>query len=239
MKHSLKSRVLSAVLTCTMLLTTPIGTVKAAAEDTGKYISEVYIAYGSTEDEAKSWLTSHGWEPVEGNFNAGTDDRVAAVMGIKRTSDPNDAVTDMAVMNMGTEGYMGYSFDDYQSLLNEKKADIDEFVDCFMPVIQEYRDNYDGKGSESGKARAQAAHELLNKFYDGEIDGQYAVNDTGMPLGDLFLNTTRRELGEDKYDALSKNEQVKYGDLQQIILESSAGALQTVEHVLALEADSN
>ena len=239
MKKSFKSRILSAVLTCTMLLTTPIGTVKAAAEDTGKYISEVYIAYGSTEDEAKNWLTSHGWEPVEGNFNAGKDDSVAAVMGIKRTSDPNDAVTDMAVMNMGTEGHTGYSFDDYKGLIKEKQADINEFIDSFLPVIYEYRDNYKGKGSAAGQARAQLAHDLLNKYYDGEIDGQYAVNDTGMPLGDLFLNTTRRELGEAKYDALSKNEQVKYGDLQQIILESTGVTLLSVEKALALAADPN
>nr|MCR4643949.1 hypothetical protein [Oscillospiraceae bacterium] len=238
MKHSLKSRVLSAVLTCTMLLTTPVGAIKAAAADTGKYISEVFIAYGSTEDKAKSWLTSHGWEPVEGNFNAGKDEKVAAVMGVKRTNDPNAAVTDMAVMNMGTEGYMGYSFDDYQKLLEEKKADIDEFVDSFMPVIEEYRANYKGDGSPAGKARAELAYDMLNKFYDGEIDGQYAVNDTGMPLGDLFLNTTRRELGEDKYDALSKNEQVKYGDLQQIILESSGPALLAVEQALVMAADT-
>ena len=44
MKRAFKSRVLSAVLTCTMLLTTPIGSVRAAAEDTGKYVSEVFIA---------------------------------------------------------------------------------------------------------------------------------------------------------------------------------------------------
>ncbi|MCR4644365.1 MAG: hypothetical protein K5695_03015 [Oscillospiraceae bacterium] len=109
----------------------------------------------------------------------------------------------------------------FQALIEEKKADIDEFVDCFMPVTREYRDNYNGKGSEAGKARAQLTHEMLNKLYDGEIDGKYAVNDTGMLLGDLFLTTTRQELGEDKYEGLSKNEQVKYGDLQQIVLESS------------------
>ena len=237
MKRSLKSRIISAVLTCTMLLTTPIGSVKAAAEDTGKYISEVYIAYGSTEDEANSWLTSHGWEPVEGNFNAGKGDSVAAVMGVRRTNDPNDAVTDMAVMNMGTDGYMGYSFDDYQALLQERKADIDEFLDSFTPVLEEYRGNYNGRGSESGRERAKLAHDLLNMFYDGEVDGQYAVNDTGTPLGDLLLNETKRELTENAYNAMPKNKRLKYADLQQIVLESSGPALLAVEQALTLAAD--
>ncbi|MCR4645922.1 MAG: hypothetical protein K5695_11030 [Oscillospiraceae bacterium] len=90
MKRSFKPRLVSAALTCAMLMTCPVTMVKAAAEDQGKYIGDVYIAYGSTVDEAKNWLTSHGWEPVEGNFNQGKDDDVVAVMGIKRTSDPDD-----------------------------------------------------------------------------------------------------------------------------------------------------
>ena len=238
MKRSFKSRLVSAALTCAMILTSPVAMLKAAAYN-DMYVSEVFIAYGSTEEEARQWLKSHDWEPVDGNFNAGKDNNVAAVMGIKCTNDPNNAITDMAVMNMGTEGYTGYSFDDYQSLLNEKKADIDEFVDCFMPVIQEYRENYNGKGSAAGKARAQLAHDLLNRFYDGEVNGKYAVNDTGMALGDLFLATTRRELGEAKYDGLSKNKKVKYGDLQQILLESSGLAVYSIEQALVLAADSD
>lgn len=95
-----------------MLLTTPIGAVKAAAEDagSGKYVSEVFIAYGKTEADAEAWLKDHGYEVVKGNFNQGKaswldnndKDQIAAVMGIKRTNDADDAVTDMAVMNMGS-----------------------------------------------------------------------------------------------------------------------------------------
>ncbi|MCR4644364.1 MAG: hypothetical protein K5695_03010 [Oscillospiraceae bacterium] len=90
--------------------------------DSDKYVSEVFIAYGSTEDEVKNWLTSHGWDPVNGNFNAGKDDGVAAVMGIRRTTDLNAAVTDMAVMNMGTKDYMGYSFDDFSGSDRREKS---------------------------------------------------------------------------------------------------------------------
>ena len=62
------------------------------AKGSGKYVSDVFIAYGKTEDEAKAWLTKNDWEPVEGDFNAGKasffddnklqDQNVAAVMGI-------------------------------------------------------------------------------------------------------------------------------------------------------------
>ncbi|MCR4643985.1 MAG: hypothetical protein K5695_01070, partial [Oscillospiraceae bacterium] len=239
MKISFKSRILSAVLTCTMLLMTPIGSVRAAAEDTGKYVSEVFIAYGKTEDEAKSWLTSHGWEPVEGNFNAGKvsklDDDIAAVMGIHRTANASEGITDMAVMNMAG----GYSFSDYEDLLKEKRAEINEMVNAFMPAILEFRDNYQGRGSAAGKVRADLAYEILNKIYDGEIDGAYAVNDTGMSLGDLFIAQSKQELGNSAYQALERNEQLRHGDLEQIILEGSAAFVSLTSEVLALAADTN
>ena len=69
------------------------------AEDGGKYVSDVFIAYGKTEKEATKWLEKNGWEPVKGDFNAGKasfwddnkvqDQNVAAVMGIRRTNDKN------------------------------------------------------------------------------------------------------------------------------------------------------
>ncbi|MBR7037930.1 MAG: hypothetical protein IKI21_01595, partial [Oscillospiraceae bacterium] len=206
----------------------------------GKYVSEVFVAYGKTEDEAKTWLTDHGWEPVGSDLNAGKlsywdkGQKVAAVMGIKRTNDPNDAVTDMAVMNMNG----GYSFKDYEMLVQEKQTEINAFVDTFVPVLREYRDNYNGNGSAAGKARADLAHELLNKFYDGEIDGEFAVHDTGKPLGDLLLQETNRELGE-SYDGMAKNEQVEHADLTQILMESSGPAVTAVEQALAMAADTS
>ena len=81
-------------------------------------------------------------------------------------------------------------------------------MDSFTPVLEEYRDNHNGKGSAAGKARADLAHELLNKFYDGEVEGEYAVNDTGKAMGDLLLQKTSRELG-DSYDTMSKNDMIK------------------------------
>ena len=97
----------------TLCLTAAAGmpaTVWAEEKGGGKYVGDVFIAYGKTEEEAAKWLKDNGWEPVEGDFNAGKasffddnelqDQNVAAVMGIKRTDEKNQAVTDMAVMNM-------------------------------------------------------------------------------------------------------------------------------------------
>ncbi len=239
MKRKLSTKIISFMLVLAMCISTPASVVQAAEDNNGKYISDVYIAYGSSEEEAKKWLTDNGWEPVGSDLNKGNTSKasgyknVASVMGIKRTNDPKKAVTDMAVMNM----MGGYSFDDYKTLLNEKKADIDEFIRTFIPVLEEYRANYNGEGSEGGQKRAQYAHDLLNKLYDGGNGDEYALNDTGLPLGDLFLNKTKAEYTDEEYAALSDEQKKKTADLQQIILESTGPAVMFIEQALALATD--
>ena len=141
MKISWKNRaiasVLSAVMTVSLVAAAAPSAAFAEEAEGGKYVSDVFIAYGKNEDKAAKWLTDNGWEPVKGDFNAGKasffdnnkiqDQNVAAVMGIKRTDDKDDAITDMAVMNM--KG--GYSIADYDSLVKEKKNQINEFLNAF------------------------------------------------------------------------------------------------------------
>ena len=122
--------------------------------------------------------------------------------------------------------------------MEQKKADITEFINTFVPALNEYRDNYNGNGSEGGKKRAQMAHDILNKFYDGDPNGEYAVNDTGKPLGDLLLNKTKTEIGDNAYNALSQEEKMNTADFQQIILESSGPAVLIIEQALALATDT-
>ena len=211
----------------------PTAVYAEETEGSGKYVSDVFIAYGKSEKKATEWLQKNGWEPVKGDFNAGKasffddnkiqDQNVAAVMGIKRTDDKEQAITDMAVMNM--KG--GYSLPEYEKLIDEKKTEINEFINHFMVVIEEYRANYNGEGSEFGKKRAETAHDMLNNFTDGGEDEEYAVNDTGMKMGDGLLEKTRQEGNEAGID------------LEQLLLESSGPAMLIVETLLALSADVN
>ncbi len=232
MRNRIINRMVGAVTGGVMIFTAIAGTAltaEASAARRGKsspaYISDVFIAYGEDEEAAASWLRDKGWEPVPGDFNAGKasafDNNVAAVMGIRRTALAENAVTDMAVMNMKGD----YGLPDYDRLISDKKTEIDEYIRVFMPVIREYRANLSGEGSELGKKRADEAYRLLNLFYDGDPDDAYAVNDTGMHLGDLFLTETRQEGNANG------------GDLQQIILESSVPAMTAVKMMLAYAAD--
>lgn len=228
------NRLIAAVLAFVLAICAMSVRVRADGDGQGKYVSDVYIAYAESEKEAVKWLKDNGWEPIKGDndFNAGKPsywddskghrDYVAVAMGIKRTSKASDAITDMAVMNMTG----GYNFPAYEELLEQKKTEIDEFINSFMPVIKEFRENYNGTGSDYGKRRAEIANELLNKLYDGDPDGEYAVNDTGKKLGELFRDKLR---GEGNTSG---------GDLQQIILESSGAAVSAIEQLLILASDS-
>ena len=235
MKRSIFSKGLALFLA--LLMACSVIPVTAFAANSGKYIKDVFVAYGKDKATADQWLKDHGWEPFadlnEGKVSNVMKD-VVAVLGIKRTSDPNEAITDMATMNMLGD----YSFDEYDKLVQEKKADIDEFIRSFIPALEEYRDNYNGKGSAGGKKRAQVTHDLLNKFFDGDPNGQYAVNDTGKPLGDLFLNKTKTEIGDIAYNALPAEKKQNTADFQQIILESSGPAVLIIEQALALATDT-
>ncbi|MBR0509866.1 MAG: hypothetical protein IJJ85_07080 [Clostridia bacterium] len=240
MKTHFTTGFLSCLMALVMVFTIFSAPALAAGNDgNGKYLKDVYIAYGETKAEAESWLRDNGWEPFadlnEGKTsNAPGFANAVAVLGIKRTDDPSEAITDMAAMNMNG----GYSFDDYEALVAQKKTDITEFINTFVPALNEYRDNYYGRGSEGGKKRAQMAHDILNKFYDGDPNGEYAVNDTGKPLGDLLLNKTKTEIGDDAYNALSAEQKLNTADLQQIILESSGPAVLIIEQALALATDT-
>ncbi|MBQ6335700.1 MAG: hypothetical protein IJI50_00555 [Ruminococcus sp.] len=240
MFRSIPLKLISCLLALSIMFTASIVTVNAADNNNGgKYVKDVFIAYGEDKETADKWLQEHNWESIA-DLNEGKTSEAwgyhnaVAVLGIQRTDDPDEAITDMAIMNMTG----GYSFDKYDDLVEEKKAQITEFINTFIPAMEEYRKNYNGQGSEGGKKRAQTTHDLLNKFYDGDPNGEYAINDTGKPLGDLLLNKTKTEIGDDAYNALSAEEKLNTADFQQIILESSGPALLIVKQALALATDT-
>ena len=97
------------MLALTFISLLPINT--AAAANTGKYVSEVYVAYGKDAEDAKKTLEDKGFTPVEGNLNDGG--KTYAMMGYKTTDDIRESITDLAVMNMRGD----YSVEEYKTQL--------------------------------------------------------------------------------------------------------------------------
>ncbi len=222
MKKMIKSIV--AIILCFTCMLQPCTAFSATF--TGKtYVKELILSYGKTEADAKSWLQNRGYKFVDDNLNAGADDtfstKRAVYLGYKTTSKASEAITDMKVMNMNG----GYSVQDYQMLVEQQKADIQEFVNSFIVAINEFRENY-----KNGQQRALTAFEVLNHMYD---------NDTEEYLGDLFIQKVKEEYTEDEFAALSKKEQSKVADLTTILMQGNSTSVLVMEQAIALASDDN
>ena len=198
------------------LLTAFIVPLQAVAAE-GKYVSEVYVAYGKDAAQAKKTLQDKGFTPVEGNLNDGGE--TYAMMGYKTTDNIRDSITDLAVMNMRGS----YSVEQYKQLLKSQKTQIAEFLNEFMAVIREYRTNL-----KAGKTRAVYVHDLLNNYKD---------DDTGMLMGDLLNSETL----QDKVGAAQSIEAQnpdKLPDLVTILLQGNAQVIKSMETLLSMATDT-
>ncbi len=205
------------VLTLTFIALVPMNTV-GAAENNGIYVSEVYVAYGKDADEAKKTLNDKGYTPVNGNLNE--SGKTCAMMGYKTTDDPQQAITDLSVMNMNG----GYSVTDYKHLLTQQKTNIANFLTEFMPAIKEYRANL-----KAGKQKAIFVHDMLNK---------YTEDDSGKKLGDLFNSETLQDkLGIT--ESINAENPDKLPDLITLLMQGNTAVLNSVEKLLAVSADSS
>ncbi len=218
------SALISVVLAVTLCVTTCTNAF-AASFSGKKYVKEMIISYGNTEQEAKKWLTDNDYEVLDYNLNEGADStfstKRAVYIGYKTTDDADEAITDMKLMNM--KG--GYSVQDYQMLLDEQKSNIRAFFNNFKVAVKEYRENYN-----ANQERAIAAHDLLNMMYD---------DDTKQNLGDLLLNKTKEEYTDEEYNALSDDEKAKVGDMTTILMQANGNAVLAMEQVIALATDDS
>ncbi len=231
MKHL--SKVLIALLLA--VLTATILPAQVFADSAPKYISEIKLGEGKTITEAQQGLS--GYEIVNdkstyyynvnelavGDDKNSKGDRVVLI-GYKTTNKREEAITDIALMNM--KG--GFSVRDYEKLLEDHYTEqIEPFILNFSSALEEYRINYKS-GSASNKARAVYVKELLNKLID---------DDTGKPLGDLLLNQTKQEMG-DAYDALPDEKKKEHADLGTILMQANGNVTLVIENAVTRAADT-
>lgn len=216
MKSSKLLRSIVALCLTFALMLTLAGPLQTAAAD-GQYVSDVYVAYGKDAEAAKKTLTDKGYTPVDGNLNDGG--KTYTMLGVKSTSDPQDAITDISVMNMRG----GYSVDEYRAFLRSQKTKITDFLNEFMSVIREYRTNL-----KNNKQKAVVIRELLNNYVD---------DDTGMKMGDLLNSETLQDkMGVAK--SIGAANPGKLPDLVTILLQGNAQVLNSVEFLLCMAADT-
>ena len=203
------------------------------ADSLTEYISEVKVYLGScdaAEGEGYKVLCDDNGKPVDLNQKAGggwgSKGEKAVYLAYKTTTNPADAVTDLALMNM--KG--GYSTDDYDVLFDTYlKAQIIPLVEKFMVITDEFRANYNSDNA-ANKQRADYVYDILNKITD---------DDTGMKMGDLLLAETKFELGDEEYGKLTDEQKKNYGDIVTILAQANGKTTLVLENVLTRAADTN
>ena len=230
MKHL--SRVIIAVFLAILIGT--LFPVQVFA-DTPDYISEVKIFegnYKTAADEGFTILCGDDGKPIDlnqgsGATGTGAKGNKAVYLGYKTTKDKDDAITDLALMNM--KG--GYDCAEYDKLMEgQMKQQIVPFVESFLAAITEYRINYKSRMKEN-RQRAQFIHDILNKLTDDDCGGA--------GLGDLLLNKTKFEMNDAAYEALSESEKKKHADILTIVAQSNGKLMLVLENLLTRGADTN
>ena len=234
----------SAVLSMTMLVLAPAQVLASTQDDEeDRYISEVKIGMGVTSEQAAKELLDEGYSILKddkGNYadlnkDAGAKsplkegpNQKIVYLGFKSTEDVNDAITDLAVMNM--KG--GYSYEDYEKLMqSHMDTQIKPFVNRFIATLKEYRENLQKPQDSVNFKRANYYKTLLNKLTDDDTGGK--------PLGDLLVNQTKYEMGDDAYNALSDEEKKNHCDILTLLMQGNGRAVMLMETQLTKSADSS
>ncbi len=230
----MKKFIMAFIALVTALLIAATLPAQVFADSIPEYISEVKIGMGKDGKSARAALSDYKilsddkGNPVDLNQKAGGSlgskgDKVV-YLGYKTTADRDEAITDLALMNM--KG--GYSVQEYEALMEtQMKSRIIPFVERFQAAIDEYRENLKSD-NEANRQRAEYVKSILNKFID---------DDTGKGLGDLLVNKTKFELGG-AYDKLSAEEKKNHADILTILAQSNGKATLMMENLITRAADT-
>ena len=158
---------ISMILVATMCVTMMM---PASAGRVTYYLSDLKMAEADTEEEAKNILSSNGYIVLDKNLNPGGDK--AVYLGYMKSTNVDDAITDIRVMNMNG----GFNISDYESIVEDALQEYKKEVDDIRIAANEFAENY-----KAGKKEAQLAYRQLNYYYV-EIDKKQ-VN-----MGDYMLD---------------------------------------------------
>ena len=159
---------ISIVLVVSMSLTLiiPVNAARPGVE----FLSELHMAQAPTADEAKMMLITTGYKVIDKNLNPNGGD--AVYIGYKTSTNVEDAITDISIMNM----YGGFSMTDYDTILADSLAEYKDVIQYFRTAANEFAENY-----KAGTKEAKLAYRQLNYYYVEE-------NSKKTYMGDYMLN---------------------------------------------------
>ena len=166
---------ISMILVATMCVTMMM---PASAGRVTYYLSDLKMAEADTEEEAKNILSANGYIVLDQNLNPGGDK--AVYLGYMKSTNVDDAITDIRVMNMNG----GFNISDYETIFEEAMDTYSSEVNNLRIAAKEFAENY-----KAGKKEALNAYRQLNYYY--------VENDKGIKtyMGDYMLNFPEKNEG--------------------------------------------
>ena len=149
----------------------------ASAARVTYYLSDLKMAEADNAEDAKKLLTDEGFEVLDKNLNPGG--AKAVYLGYKKSTNVDDAITDVRVMNMNG----GFNISDYDSIIDEALQTYKKDIDNIRIAAKEFAENY-----KAGKREAQIAYRQLNYYYV-EVDKKQ------VKMGDYMLNFPEKNEG--------------------------------------------
>ena len=208
---NITKRIVSMMLTVCLLF---LASVPVFAAEDEEYLSDLRLIYAEDYEEAEGILTDselEGYKLFNANLNEGTG-KTGVWLAYKTTTDIEDAITDISVMQMNG----GYNEGNYQAMIQKSYQEYLEFGENYLTAIE-----YFNKGIDAGHYLSEIAHRQLN-FYNVVTEGIDDVPDfEGERLGDIF------------YDGIGAN------DLATMFMEGNVYALDNIRSLIAMGVSYN
>ena len=212
MKNTFKY-VISMILVLSLLFSSAV-TVLAAGQDDEEYLSDLRIIYAEDHNEATEILADSGLEGyklLNENLNANTG-KIGVWIAYKTTTDIEDAITDIAVMQMNG----GYNKGNYKEMIKQSYAEYVAMGENYLDAIEYFTAAYN-----AGHYLSEIAYRQLN-FYNVVTEG---IDDEpefeGELLGDIFLDG------------------VEATDLATMFMEGNSYALDNIRSLIAMGVSYN
>ena len=175
---------IAIVLVLSMLMASVLPASAASKE---LYLSELRLIYANSYDEAMQVLSEsklEGYRIYNENLNSGTD-KIGVWLAYKTTTNVDDAITDISVMQMGG----GYSEGNYKQMIEKSKAEYLAMGETYLQAIE-----YFAKAYGAGNFLAKSAYRQLNVYagldnYQTDRLGDLIVEEelTASELATLFM----------------------------------------------------
>ena len=204
-------KIVALVLVTALILTTSVSALAATEE---VYLSDLRIIYAEDYAEAKEILSGTDFKDyklLNENLNEGTKE-IGTWLAYKPTTDIEDAITDLSVMQMNG----GYKAGNYQAMIQDSLEEYKEMGKKYETIIEYFNEALDEE-----YFLAKLAHRQLNFYTVKTVGITDKPSFEGELLGDIF------------YDGIDSEE------LAEMFMEGNSYVLKNIRSLLAMGVSYN